>query len=95
MSNPISSLFNVLFGGKKDWWIEIRTQTPACTYYFGPFSSEAEAIAAKGGYIEDLEHEGALGIQSTIQNCSQPDQLTVFDEPEDYRPGVSSPVFSS
>jgi hypothetical protein len=63
-------------------WVEIVTDNPRCTYYFGPFLSEQEAIASKGGYIEDLENEGACGISVTIKRC-KPTNLTIFDELED------------
>ncbi len=28
------------------YWIEIVTETPQCTYYFGPFLTEQEALEA-------------------------------------------------
>ncbi|MFN5863207.1 MAG: DUF1816 domain-containing protein, partial [Pseudanabaena sp.] len=31
-------------------WVEIVTDSPHCTYYFGPFINESEAEAAKSGY---------------------------------------------
>ncbi|NJR39374.1 MAG: DUF1816 domain-containing protein [Leptolyngbyaceae cyanobacterium CSU_1_4] len=61
------------------WWVEVITSTPACTYYFGPFSSAQEAKSAKPGYILDLEAEGAEGFQVTIKRC-KPSRLTIFDE---------------
>jgi hypothetical protein len=61
------------------WWVEVTTENPRCTYYFGPFLNAQEAADAEGGYIEDLEKEGALGIQVDIKRC-KPDQLTVFDD---------------
>ena len=60
-------------------WVEIVTDSPRCTYYFGPFVSEQEAHAAKSGYIEDLENEGAQGISVTVRRC-KPTNLTIFDE---------------
>lgn len=66
----------LLFTSRK-WWIEISTQSPQCTYYFGPFNSEAEAIANHQGYIEDLEQEGAQGIEYKIERCYRPRRLTV------------------
>jgi hypothetical protein len=62
------------------FWVEIVTDNPNCTYYFGPFSSKEEAYATKGGYIEDLENEGAQGISVTVKRC-KPTNLTIFDEP--------------
>ncbi len=64
------------------WWVEITTERPACTYYFGPFATAVEADAAKGGYVEDLEGESAQGIQVTIKRC-KPTQLTIEREAHD------------
>ena len=61
------------------WWVEVVTRVPACTYYFGPFSSAQEAQSAKPGYILDLEEEGAQGVQVAVKRC-KPSRLTVFDE---------------
>ncbi len=57
------------------WWIEIYTDFPRCLYYFGPFNSELEAKTYQGGYIEDLQQEGAEGIVIQIKQC-QPTNLT-------------------
>jgi len=46
---------------------DCHTNSP-CTYYFGPFLSVKEANAAKAGYIEDLEQEGAR-ITVNIKRC--------------------------
>lgn len=61
------------------FWVEIVTDNPSCTYYFGPFLNEKEASDAKDGYIEDLENEGAQGINVQIKRC-KPSDLTIFDE---------------
>ena len=61
------------------FWVEVVTDTPRCTYYFGPFLSEKEATDAKDGYIEDLESEGAQGITVKVKRC-KPSNLTIFDE---------------
>jgi hypothetical protein len=58
------------------WWVEITTERPHCTYYFGPFATAVEADAAKSGYVEDLEAESAQGIQIAIKRC-KPVQLTI------------------
>jgi len=58
------------------WWVEVKTETPSCTYYFGPFSSAGTASAAKQGYVTDLEQEGAQGIKVAIKRC-KPSQLTI------------------
>lgn len=93
INNPIGRLFDNLFGTGKSWWIEIKTESPSCTYYFGPFNDANEAETYKAGYIEDLEQEGAQRIQAQVMRCSDPEKLTIFDESEEYR-GVPSPIFS-
>lgn len=77
------------------WWVEIVTESPSCTYYFGPFGSAKEAEAEKAGYIEDLEQEGAKGIKVTVKRC-RPAQLTVFDDAAEEKPPIRgiSPIFS-
>ncbi|HIK43621.1 MAG TPA: DUF1816 domain-containing protein [Leptolyngbyaceae cyanobacterium M65_K2018_010] len=94
MKTSFGRFFENLLGFSKAWWIEIKTSQPACTYYFGPFSSEAEAESMKGGYIEDLEQEGAQNIRWVIQRCSHPDQLTITEEWDSPLGGFSSPVLS-
>jgi hypothetical protein len=61
------------------FWVEIVTDSPRCTYYFGPFTTDKEAYAAKVGYVEDLENEGAQGISVSVKRC-KPTDLTIFDE---------------
>ncbi|HEY9736653.1 MAG TPA: DUF1816 domain-containing protein, partial [Trichocoleus sp.] len=63
-------------------WIEIKTECPSYTYYFGPFSSRVEAVAAESGFIEDLTHEGAQQIQAKIQLSPQPKELTIPNAPD-------------
>ena len=58
------------------WWVEILTEQPPCTYYFGPFGSLVEADTHKSGYVEDLESELAQGIQVAIKR-TKPVQLTI------------------
>lgn len=65
----------------KAWWIEIKTESPKCTYYFGPFVSKREAKKLKPGYIEDLEEEGATIISLQMKRC-QPTVLTIEEEEE-------------
>ena len=67
-------------------WVKIGTETPLCTYYFGPFVSKSEAEGSKNGYLEDLNAELAQGIQVEIKRC-KPSILTIFDEVgEEFRP---------
>jgi hypothetical protein len=64
---------------KPSWWIKVVTQSPACTYYFGPFDSLTEAESRQPEYIEDIKQEGAAEIISQIQRC-QPEQLTICED---------------
>ncbi|MUL38850.1 DUF1816 domain-containing protein [Gloeocapsopsis dulcis] len=75
------------------WWVEIVTQKPHCTYYFGPFLSVKEANAAKAGYLEDLEQEGAQGIAVVVKRC-KPKSLTVADDLGDMIQHKATPIFS-
>ncbi|WP_375503730.1 DUF1816 domain-containing protein [uncultured Nostoc sp.] len=61
------------------WWVEIGTQNPRCTYYFGPFLSSSDAKLSSIGYIEDLENEGAQGISVNIKRC-KPNNLTIAED---------------
>jgi hypothetical protein len=63
----------------KPWWVKVITQSPPCTYYFGPFDSSTEAQGHQEAYLEDLRREEAQGITWTIER-SQPAQLTIFEE---------------
>ena len=62
------------------YWLEITTEKPECTYYFGPFASREEAISMQSGYLEDLSNEGAENIRVNLKRCSTPEELTIFDE---------------
>ena len=78
------------------WWIEIVTERPNCTYYFGPFASAKEAKVHKPGYVEDLEREAAEGFHVRIKRC-KPLQITIDCEPTQssdyYLPqGIKSPL---
>jgi hypothetical protein len=95
MSNFFSRLLENVLGSSKAWWLEIKTSQPSCTYYFGPFDSEAEAETLKGGYIEDLEQEGAQSIRFSLHHCNVPDTLTIVDEADGPLGGFSTPAFSS
>lgn len=72
------------------WWVEVHTETPKCIYFFGPFATSEEAVTSQYGYLEDLNQEGAQGIQVFIKRC-RPIQLTI-EEKSERNP---SPVFSN
>ncbi|MEG3841402.1 DUF1816 domain-containing protein [Microcoleus sp. herbarium14] len=65
--------------GSEKWWVEIVTDSPHCTYYFGPFDTDKEASSNTPGYIEDLESEGAKRVSIRIKRC-QPLDLTIYEE---------------
>lgn len=75
------------------WWVEITTQNPRCTYYFGPFLNAANAKAAIKGYVEDLEHEGAQGFAINVKRC-KPDSLTIADDLGEWIDRKVQPAFS-
>ena len=64
---------------KTPWWVEISTQIPTCTYYFGPFDSENEAKLSQAGYFSDLVQENAQGITAKVKKI-RPKTLTIYDE---------------
>ena len=78
----MTKLFNI-FGSKspsKSYWLKITTKVPKCIYYFGPFDSPWEAKSLQSGYIEDLLEEQAQGIHIELEQCEQPEALTICDE---------------
>ncbi|NEO84823.1 MAG: DUF1816 domain-containing protein [Spirulina sp. SIO3F2] len=60
----------------KAFWVEVKTTTPSCTYYFGPFANSPDAEIAIPGYVEDLTEEGAQGIQTQVRQM-KPEALTI------------------
>jgi hypothetical protein len=70
------SVLNLVNSVGLAWWVEVVTDEPHYTYYFGPFVLATSAHAAKAGYVEDLEKEGAKGIRVTVRQC-KPSSLTV------------------
>ncbi|QSJ20394.1 DUF1816 domain-containing protein [Nostoc sp. UHCC 0702] len=75
------------------WWVEIVTQNPRCTYYFGPFLSSSDAKVAIKGYVEDLEIEGAQGILVNVKRC-KPNTLTIAEDLGERIDRKVKPVFS-
>ena len=79
----VTKIFKVL--GLKEqkkvpYWLKITTKVPKCTYYFGPFDSPLEAKALQAGFIEDLLEENAQGIHLELEQCPQPEALTICEE---------------
>ena len=73
-----SLVISVLERLKLALWIEIVTEQPQCTYYFGPFACAKTAQKAVSGYIEDLEQESAQLIAVTFKRFA-PKKLTIED----------------
>lgn len=61
---------------RQPWWVEIKTESPPCTYYFGPFRQKAEAQRSQWGYIEDLTLENVGDMQVDLLQ-GWPSQLTL------------------
>ncbi|PSO48425.1 MAG: hypothetical protein BRC33_09565 [Cyanobacteria bacterium SW_9_44_58] len=61
------------------WWVEVKTESPRCTYYFGPFLRKREAEKWKPGYVEDLEGEGAEIVSLAVKRC-KPAIVTDYEE---------------
>ncbi|MBE9166481.1 DUF1816 domain-containing protein [Pleurocapsales cyanobacterium LEGE 06147] len=92
MRETLISVFNLLGWA---WWIEINTQQPSCTYYFGPFLSQKEAFDAQSGYVEDLKNEGAQGIAVKFKRCKQPTELTIANDLGEVRDFKLFGIYSS
>jgi hypothetical protein len=63
-----------------EWWVEVDTDSPKRTYYFGPYDSRQEASNSSNGYIRDLENKGAKKISINIKQGRQPTQLRASEE---------------
>jgi hypothetical protein len=61
------------------WWVEVITEMPLCTYYFGDFDSQEKAEWAKGFYVDELAKDGAEGISTQLKHCQAQD-LTNFED---------------
>ncbi|MEM1308806.1 MAG: DUF1816 domain-containing protein [Cyanobacteria bacterium P01_D01_bin.71] len=95
MANVLKRVFGFLFNSDQQWWLEIKTSEPACTYYFGPFDTEPDAQAQKQGYLEDLQQEGAKVLSAAaIELESPPQKLTVYEEGLDDQAPDPAPAFS-
>jgi Domain of unknown function (DUF1816) len=85
LSDNVKDMFTVLLEQLgMAVWVEVVTDLPRCTYYFGPFSSFPEAEALVSGYKEDLEAEGAVVVGLVTKRC-KPVALTVYDEAADLK----------
>ena len=93
LDNLKELLINALNNIGLAWWVEIVTQNPHCTYYFGPFLNTTDAKSAINGYREDLEQEGAQGIAVNVKRC-KPNVLTIAEDLGEKIDRKVKPVFS-
>lgn len=93
LDNVKELLINALNNIGLAWWVEIVTQNPHCTYYFGPFLNVTDAKSAINGYMEDLEQEGAQGIAVNVKRC-KPNVLTIAEDLGEKIDRKVRPVFS-
>ncbi len=76
LAAEIASRFNPYTRQKRSWWLKIETRSPPVVYYFGPYNSWREALSERGGFIEDLRGEGALGFEEAL-SLANPERLTL------------------
>jgi Domain of unknown function (DUF1816) len=93
LDNLKEALINTFDNLGLAWWVEIVTQNPRCTYYFGPFLSADDAKVAIKGYVEDLEMEGAQGIAVNVKRC-KPNALTISEDLGERIDRKVKPIFS-
>ncbi|MFH7026728.1 MAG: DUF1816 domain-containing protein [Heteroscytonema crispum UTEX LB 1556] len=93
LDNLKEALINTFDNLGLAWWVEIVTQNPRCTYYFGPFLSSTDAKVAIKGYVEDLEMEGAQGIAVNVKRC-KPNSLTISEDLGERIDRKVKPIFS-
>lgn len=67
-------------GRGRQWWVEVDTDSPQHTYYFGPYDTKDEASNNTNAYITDLEKKGAKNISIHIKQGRQPSQLKASEE---------------
>lgn len=60
------------------YWIEIKTDNPACIYYFGHFDSPWAAKLMHKEYIQDLIDEDAKVVSVQLKQCN-PQELTIVE----------------
>ncbi len=64
----------------REWWVEVETDSPKRTYYFGPYDNKDEASNNTSSYITDLEKKGAKNIRINIKQGREPSQLKASEE---------------
>ncbi|MEA5464879.1 DUF1816 domain-containing protein [Leptothoe sp. PORK10 BA2] len=74
MENLINQLFSL---AGKSWWLEILAASPSRGYYFGPFTSENEAIQEQLRYVQTIEQEGREVLLVSVVRREAPAERTV------------------
>lgn len=70
----------VFNSSKPPYWIEIKTNNPACIYYFGHFDNLLAAKLMQQGYIKDLLEEKAVIVSVKIKRCELEDFTIIKTE---------------
>jgi hypothetical protein len=70
----IISIFKTLSDRQmeKSWWVQVKTENPKYTYYFGPFESLKVARDKQPGFVEDLQAEQAEVSHAGVEWCNPP-----------------------
>lgn len=63
-----------------EWWVEVDTDSPKRTYFFGPYDSREEASNQTTSYIRNLEKKGAQKISINIKQGRQPTELRASED---------------
>jgi hypothetical protein len=58
------------------WWARVRTQSPAVTYWFGPFVRRSTLEQALPAFLHDLEAEGSAGLEHELVRTRRGEPLT-------------------
>ena len=58
------------------WWARVRTQSPAVTYWFGPFVRRSTLEQALPAFLHDLEGEGSTGLEQELVRTRRGEPLT-------------------
>tara|TARA_B100000131_G_C17886873_1_gene520644 strand:+ start:433 stop:663 length:231 start_codon:yes stop_codon:yes gene_type:complete len=59
------------------WWVEIQTDDPIVTYWFGPFLTKKSLNGALSVFLEDLTLEGSKPLDHSITRSRRSEPLTI------------------
>jgi hypothetical protein len=58
------------------WWARVRTQSPAVTYWFGPFVRRSTLEAELPAFVEDLRAEAPTSLEVELLRTRRGEPLT-------------------